>query len=228
MFRRIASLLSSAQVAEICAALSDPSAPWVDGRTTAGHQGAQVKYNEQLAESSALARELGGSIISQLERNPLFVSAVLPNTVYPPMFNRFGPGMQFGAHVDGAVRMLPGTVRKLRTDLSATLFLTPPQAYDGGELLIENDSGEHSFKLSAGDLLVYSAAARHRVSTVTRGTRLACVFWIQSLVKDDAERLQLFELDETIQHLTRDGADATSILRLTSLYHGLLRRWSEI
>ncbi len=209
------------------AALEDALAPWVDGRVTAGYQGASVKENQQLEESSSTARELGDLVIGQLERNPLFISAVLPLRVYPPMFNRFGTGMQFGSHVDGTVRSIPGSGQKLRTDLSATLFLAAPESYDGGELIIENDFGDRSIKLAAGDLIVYTSTSRHRVNPVTRGLRLASVFWIQSLIRDDTRREQLFELDQTIQRLTRNGADAESLLRLTGHYHTLLRLWSE-
>ena len=228
MFARIPKLLSEEQLATVRASLGSETAPWVDGRATAGHQGAQVKNNQQLDETSALARELGGFILSQLERHGLFVSAVLPNKVYPPMFNRYGEGMHFGTHVDGTVRMIPGSSQKLRTDLSATLFLASPQGYEGGELVVESDFGSQSAKLPAGDLLVYSSTSRHRVNAITRGQRLACVFWIQSLIRDDGQRAQLFELDRTIQRLTETGADADSLVRLTAHYHGLLRAWTEI
>jgi PKHD-type hydroxylase len=228
MFLRIANLLNAEQVATVRASLNSESAPWVDGRVTAGHQGASVKNNRQLDEASPMARELGNFVLTQLERNALFISAVLPNRVYPPMFNRYAEGMQFGTHVDGTVRMIPGSAHKLRTDLSATLFLAAPQAYDGGELVVENDFGAQSAKLAAGDMLVYSSTSRHRVNEITRGERLASVFWIQSLIRDDARRAQLFELDGTIQRLTQTGADADSLVRLTAHYHGLLKSWTEI
>jgi len=228
MFLRIPSLLNEEQLATIRASLNSEQAPWVDGRVSAGHQGAPVKNNQQLEEASPMARELGNFILAQLERNALFISAVLPNKVYPPIFNRYGEGMQFGTHVDGSVRMIPGSAQKLRTDLSATLFLSDPQAYDGGELVIEGDFGSRAAKLAAGDLIVYSSTSRHRVTAVTRGQRLASVFWIQSLVRDDAQRMQLFELDGTIQRLTQSGADSDSLVRLTAHYHGLLRAWTEI
>jgi PKHD-type hydroxylase len=175
-----------------------------------------------------MARELGQLVIAQLERNALFISAVLPNRVYPPMFNRYGPGMQFGTHVDGTVRMVPGSPHKLRTDLSATLFIAPPESYEGGELIVENAFGQQGAKLAAGDLIVYSSTSRHRVTPVTRGERLAAVFWIQSLIRDDERREQLFELDATIQRLTQTGADQESLVRLAAHYHGLLRAWTEI
>ncbi len=228
MFMQIPQLVNAEQLTAIRTALNKEAAPWVDGRATAGHQGALVKSNQQLEESSALARELGNLIVTQLERHALFISAVLPHKVYPPMFNRYREGMQFGSHVDGAVRQIPGTGQKLRTDLSATLFLTAPEAYEGGVLVIDSDFGSRQAKLSAGDLIVYTSTSRHRVNPVIRGERLACVFWIQSLIRDDVQREQLFELDRTIQQLTQNGADAESLVRLTGHYHSLLRLWSEL
>jgi PKHD-type hydroxylase len=228
MFLRIAKILTEEQLATVRASLNGENAPWVDGRVTAGHQGAPVKHNKQLDEGSPLARELGDFLLRQLERNALFISAVLPNKVYPPMFNRYAEGMHFGTHVDGSVRMIPGSPHKLRTDLSATLFLAEPQNYDGGELVVENDFGSQSAKFTAGDMIVYSSTSRHRVNAITRGERLASVFWVQSLIRDDARRAQLFELDATIQRLTQTGADPESLLRLTAHYHGLLKAWTEI
>ena len=228
MFLRIPKVLNEEQLATVRASLNGEAAPWVDGRATAGFQGAAVKSNEQLDEASPMARELGNFILSQLERNALFISAVLPNKVYPPMFNRYAEGMHFGTHVDGTVRMIPGSHQKLRTDLSATLFLSAEQDYGGGELIVESDFGSRSAKLAAGDMIVYSSTSRHRVNEVTRGQRLASVFWIQSLIRDDARRAQLFELDGTIQRLTSTGADSDSLVRLTAHYHGLLRAWTEI
>jgi PKHD-type hydroxylase len=227
MLARIPKLLSSTQVADLRRALEAPDAPWVDGRVTAGHQGAPVKKNSQIDEASPLARDLGQLVLAELERNPLFISAVLPHRVYPPMFNRYGEGMHFGTHVDGAVRMIPGSSHKLRTDLSATLFLTAPESYDGGELIIENDFGGETAKLAAGDAVVYTSTSRHRVTPVTRGGRIACVFWIQSLIRDDAKRELLFELDRTIQRLTETSADPESLVRLAGQYHTLLRLWTE-
>jgi PKHD-type hydroxylase len=228
MFLRVPKLLSEQQLATIGAALQSETAPWVDGRVTAGHQGALVKSNQQLDEASATTRELGDLVVAQLERTPLFISAVLPYKVYPPMFNRYGEGMHFGNHVDGAIRQIPRTGQKLRTDLSATIFLAPPESYDGGDLIVENDLGAQRAKLAAGDMIVYTSTSRHRVSPVTRGLRVACVFWIQSLIRGDLEREQLFELDRTIQQLTQSGADPDSLVRLTGHYHTLLRLWSEI
>jgi PKHD-type hydroxylase len=228
MLLHIPKLLNEDQLASIRAALDAPSAPWVDGRVTAGHQGAAVKRNQQIEEASQLARDLGNLIVSELERNALFISAVLPNRVYPPVFNRYAEGMQFGTHVDGAVRMLPGSGQKLRTDLSATLFLAPPDSYEGGELIIETDLGSQAIRFAAGDLVVYTSTSRHRVSPITRGVRFASVFWIQSLIREDDKREQMFELDRTIQRLTQAGADPESLVRLAGHYHSLLRLWTEI
>ena len=202
-------------------------AQWVDGRATAGHQGARVKHNRQLAEHDPLSMELGGQVLAALERNALFISAVLPNRVYPPLFNRYEPGMSFGAHVDNAVRMMPGGAAKIRTDVSATLFLSEPEEYDGGELLIEDSYGPQSVKLRAGDMVVYPADSLHRVVPVTRGARVACFFWVQSLVRDDKQRALLFEMDRAVQRLQVGGADASACLSLTNCYHNLLRQWSE-
>lgn len=225
---QISKVLNEEQLATVRASLLSEAAPWIDGKATAGHQGVAVKNNRQLDEASPMARELGSFVVAQLERNPLFISAVLPNRIYPPMFNRYGAGMHFGTHVDGSVRMIPGSPQKLRTDLSATLFLAAPESYDGGELVVESDFGLQSAKLAAGDLVVYSSTSRHRVNPITRGERLACVFWVQSLIRDDARRTKLFELDSTIQRLTQTGSDADSLVRLTAHYHGLLKDWSEI
>jgi PKHD-type hydroxylase len=228
VFLRIPKVLNEEQLATVRASLNGDTAPWVDGRATAGFQGAAVKNNRQLDEASPMARELGNFILSQLERSALFISAVLPNKVYPPMFNRYGQGMYFGTHVDGTVRMIPGSNQKMRTDLSATLFIAAPQAYEGGELIVENDFGSQSAKFAAGDMILYSSTSRHRVNGIAGGQRIASVFWIQSLIRDDAQRAQLFELDGTIQRLTSTGADPDSLVRLTAHYHGLLRAWTEI
>jgi PKHD-type hydroxylase len=228
MFVQIPQVLNTEQLTALRTALSSETACWVDGRVTAGHQGNLVKRNQQLEEGSAMARELGTLVITQLERNPHFVSAVLPHRLYPPMFNRYDAGMHFGSHVDGAIRQISGTGQKLRTDLSATLFLVPPESYDGGELVIDGDFGSQHAKLSAGDLIVYTSTSRHRVNPVTRGQRLACVFWIQSLIRDDGRREQLYELDRTIQQLTQRGVDPDSLIRLTGHYHSLLRLWSDV
>jgi PKHD-type hydroxylase len=207
--------------------LESAGAAWVDGRATAGYQGAPVKRNEQIAEGCAVARTCGERVLAALERMPLFISAVLPARVYPPLFNRYAGGQAFGDHVDGAIRLVGSAGDKVRTDVSATLFLSAPEEYDGGELVIRDTYGEHAVKLPAGDLVVYSAHSVHRVTPVTRGTRLASFFWVQSLVRDDACRTLLFELDGAIQRLNATGADETARRTLIGCYHNLLRQWSD-
>lgn len=228
MLVHIPALLNANQLAHFRQRLDAADAPWVDGRVTAGHQGIHVKQNQQIAEGSPLSIELGSIVLAALERNPLFISAALPNRIYPPMFNRYQEGMHFGSHVDGSIRLLPGTGDKIRTDLSATLFLAPPDSYDGGELLIEDTYGAQTVKLPAGDMILYPASSLHRVNPVMRGVRLACFFWVQSMVRDDGQRTMLFDLDSAIQQLTATNADETSRVRLTGCYHNLLRMWSEV
>jgi PKHD-type hydroxylase len=225
MLLTIPRVLSAGQVCYVREKLAADQAKWVDGLVTAGHQGAPVKRNLQIAENTPIAHELGDLILAALERNPLFISAALPSQVYPPMFNRYEPGMQFGSHVDGAIRLLPGTSTKIRTDVSATLFLSDPNEYDGGELLIEDTFGVHSAKLASGDMLLYPATSLHRVAPVTRGARFASFFWIQSLVKEDGQRSLLFDLDTAIQRLNSSGADDIARTNLTGCYHNLLRMW---
>jgi PKHD-type hydroxylase len=226
MLLHIPQVLDANAVQTIRSRLENASDAWVDGRATAGHQGAAVKRNQQVAEGSTTAIELGDLVLAALERNPLFISGALPNRVYPPLFNRYADGMHFGQHVDGAVRILPGGV-KLRTDLSATLFLSAPESYEGGALLIEDTFGAHEVKLPAGDLLVYPATSLHRVEPVTAGTRLACFFWVQSLVQDDTQRTLLFDLDRAIRNLAAARSHEPSLVQLTGCYHNLLRMWSH-
>ena len=202
-------------------------APWLDGRVTAGHQSAQVKRNLQVREDSPEARELGDVVLAALERSPLFISAVLPRQVFPPLFNRYEGGMGFGSHVDNAMRGIPGTPVRLRTDVSATLFLSDPASYDGGELVVEDTYGSHAVKLPAGDLILYPASSLHHVTPVTRGTRLASFFWTQSLVKDAAQRAILFDLDMSLVDLRRDVPGHPSLLSLTAVYQNLLRQWAD-
>ncbi len=203
-------------------------ADWRDGRMTAGPQSALVKSNLQLGHDDATAITLGEQALRALERNELFISAALPQHVFPPLFNRYGAGMGFGNHVDNAIRQSPGTAQRLRTDLSATLFLNAPEDYDGGELLIEDTYGAHSVKLAAGDMIVYPATSLHRVLPITRGERQVAVFWIQSLVRDVGCRTLLFEMDGAIRDLVRSAQDNDPVIRLTSCYHNLLRRWAEV
>jgi PKHD-type hydroxylase len=226
MLLPIPDVLTPSQVHHCRATLE--AADWVDGRVTAGYQGAKVKDNQQLSEASIVARELGDLILAILERNPLFISAALPARVYPPMFNRYTGGQHFGNHIDNAVRLVRGSGLKIRTDVSATLFLTDPDQYDGGELVIEDTYGAHQVKLPAGHMLIYPASSLHRVNPVTRGTRLASVFWIQSMVRDDAQRTVLFDIDNAIQQLSQSTNDEPALVRLTGCYHNLLRMWSEL
>jgi PKHD-type hydroxylase len=219
--------LSPQTVETLRAKLLAAGPAWVDGRVTAGHQGAPVKFNQQIDEGSAVAAECQAVVLAALERNPLFISAALPNLVYPPMFNRYGEGMAFGPHVDGGVRLHPRTGGKLRTDISATLFLSPPDSYDGGELEIADSYGTHSVKLEAGDLVLYPAASLHQVTRITRGERLACFFWVQSLVREDDRRAILFDMDGAIQQLARTNADEAARRTLVGCYHNLLRQWAE-
>jgi PKHD-type hydroxylase len=215
-------VLSGAEVAKCRELLA--SAPWGDGRITAGHQSARVKDNLQLPQDCKEARDLGELMLRALENNSTFISATLPATIYPPLFNKYAGGMSFGAHIDNAIRPIPGTSRRIRTDISATLFLSPPESYDGGELIIE-DSLTAPIKLNAGDLVVYPATTRHRVAPVTRGERLAAFFWVQSLIRDAADRALLFDLDRAIIELGAKQGESPALLKLTGLYHNLIRKW---
>jgi len=226
MLIRIPQAVSGAQLVELRTGLAAAGNDWVDGRTTAGTQGILVKNNRQIDERSATALALGDLVLSACERHPLFISAALPNRVYPPMFNRYESGMAFGSHVDNAVRLMPGSASKLRTDLSVTLFLSDPASYGGGELVIEDRYGTQVVKLAAGDAVLYPASSLHRVTPVTHGVRLASFFWVQSLVADDGQRTLLFDLDQAIQRLAATGADASARTQLTGSYHNLLRMWS--
>ncbi len=227
MLVRLPNVLDAATVADLRQGLADAGSDWVDGRATAGRQGAAVKHNLQIAENSETAQRLGDRVLAAFERHPLFISAALPNQVYPPLFNRYDGGMTFGQHIDNAVRLLPGTARKLRTDLSLTVFLSDPDSYDGGELLIEDRYGAQSVKLPAGDAVLYPASSLHRVTPVTRGQRLASFFWVQSLIADDGQRTVLFDLDQAIQRLIATGGDGAAVTALTGSYHNLLRMWSH-
>lgn len=227
MLVAIEDALGARQLHEIRSRLEAADDAWVDGRVSAGWQGAPVKHNQQIDERSDVAAQCQALVLGALERHPRFISAALPNEVYPPMFNRYGEGMAFGAHVDGSVRLHPHTGRKLRTDVSATLFLSEPGEYDGGELVVHDAFGAHRVKLAAGALVVYPATSLHEVTPVTRGRRLAAFFWIQSLVRDDARRSMLFDLDNAIQRLNRTGADAPARRELVGVYHNLMRQWSD-
>jgi PKHD-type hydroxylase len=223
----VPNVLDAAQLVSVRERLDRANEAWVDGRVTAGYQGAPVKFNQQVDERSAVALACQRIIVSALERNPIFISAVLPNVIYPPMFNRYGEGMKFGAHVDGSVRLHPHDGRKLRTDVSATLFLTNPDEYDGGELQVEDTYGRHSIKLGAGDMVVYPATSLHQVSPITRGVRTSCFFWVQSLIRDDSQRALLHDMDNAIQRLNQTNADEVARRSLIGCYHNLVRQWSE-
>ena len=198
------------------------------GRVTAGHQSSGVKDNVQLPEDHPVARELGDMILEALQRNALFVSAALPLRVFPPLFNCYRGGQSFGNHVDNAIRQISGTPLRIRTDLSATLFFAEPEDYDGGELVVEDTYGVHSVKLPAGHVVLYPATSLHHVRPVTRGARLASFFWIQSMLRDDADRTLLFDLDTAIQRLTIDLPQHPAAVQLTAVYHNLLRRWADV
>ena len=227
MMLRIPDVLTKAQVGEFRRAMADAS--WVDGNVTSGHQSAKVKDNMQLPEDSPAARRLGDAVLDALAKNPLFISAALPLKIFPPLFNRYAGGQTFGMHVDNAIRAIRGTPHRVRTDLSATLFLAEPEEYDGGELVVEDTYGTHAAKLPAGHMVLYPAASLHRVEKVTRGTRLASFFWIQSMVRDDSQRRLLFELDLANQHLSRALPDGeAALIQLTGVYHNLLRMWADV
>ncbi len=204
------------------------SAQWVDGRVTAGHQSSRTKDNMQLPEDHPAARQLGDMILSALGQNPLFISAALPQRVFPPLFNRYAGGQSFGTHVDNAIRTVTGTAHRIRTDLSATLFFANPEEYDGGELVVEDTYGAHEIKLPAGHMILYPATSLHHVRPVTRGARVCSFFWIQSMIRDDGERTMLFDLDSAIQRINHDMRDHPSSVQLTGLYHNLLRRWADV
>jgi PKHD-type hydroxylase len=204
------------------------AAAWEDGKLTAGIQSGKVKENLQADANDPAIRRLADEVLRSLERNPLFLSAALPRHVFPPIFSRYDVGMKFGAHVDNAIRQYPGTANRLRTDLSATLFLSDPDEYDGGELLIEDSYGTHTVKLPAGHMVLYPSTSLHLVTEITRGARVCSVFWLQSMIKDMGERALLFDLDQSIQHLTPANTEDPALVRLTACYHNLLRRWAEI
>lgn len=225
MLLRIPDVLTADQVAR-CRAILD-AAEWVDGGVTAGPQSGRVKRNMQLPEGSPAHRQLGEAVLEALGRCPHFISGALPQRVFPPLFNRYEGGQEFGAHVDNAIRQLPGGGPRIRTDLSATLFFTGPDEYDGGELVIEDTYGEHVVKLPAGSMVLYPSTSLHRVTPVTRGARIASFFWIQSMVRDDGQRTLLYTLDTTIQKLRDEGASEARLVELTAHYHNLLRRWAD-
>ena len=224
MLLHIPQVVTAQEVAEFRRKLD--AADWTDGRETVGSQGAKVKRNEQLPDTSPLKHELGRAVLAALRLSPLFFAAALPRKILPPRFNRYAGGGEYGFHIDGSV-MAMANGEQLRSDLSCTLFLNDPEEYDGGRLIISDTYGEHSIAKPAGDVVIYPSISLHRVEPVTRGERLASFFWVQSLVRDDRQRRMLFELDTSIQKLTLDGADQDAVLQLTCVYHNLLRLWSE-
>ncbi len=226
MLLQVPDVLTAAEVAQCRQALD--AAEWVDGRVTAGFQSARAKDNVQVPEGHPAAVSCGELIVGALQRSPLFTSAALPLRVFPPLFNRYSGGQAFGTHVDNAIRHLPGSGYRIRTDLSATLFLTPPDEYDGGELMVEDAYGAHAVKLPAGHMVLYPATSLHHVRPVTRGARVGSFFWVQSMVADDAERTLLFDLDSAIRTLGRDAPDAPAVVQLTGIYHNLIRRWAQL
>ena len=227
MMIQIPGVLTAAQVAEVRRVID--AADWIDGNATSGAQAALAKRNRQLPEDSAAAKRAGEIVLDALGRNPLFVSAALPAKVWPPLFNRYGGGEQFGMHVDNAVRNKRGGAERLRSDLSATLFLSAPDDYEGGELTVEDTYGAHAVKLAAGDLILYPASSLHHVTTVTSGERIAAFFWVQSMIRDEAQRRVLFDLDVAVQRLAGElGQGHAAVVALTGTYHNLLRMWAEV
>ena len=225
MLLRIPGVLAVEDVALIRSRID--AARWVDGNVTSGHQSAQAKYNEQLPEDSIEARESAEKIVAALGKSPLFFSAALPKQVYPPLFNRYQGDMQFGNHVDAAMRVHAAAGRRIRTDISVTLFLTDPADYDGGELVVEDMYGVHSVKLPAGDMVIYPATSLHRATPITRGVRVSSFFWIESMIRDDAQRSLLFDMDMALVRLTQHAPGHASLVALTGCYHNLLRMWGD-
>jgi PKHD-type hydroxylase len=226
MIVHIPNVLSQEQVAHCREVMN--RATWVDGRVTSGYQSKVVKNNRQLADNSPEARELGDMIVSALERTPLFITAALPLRVFPPLFNRYEGGETFGSHLDNSIMQIPGTVYRIRTDISATLFLSKPDEYAGGELVVDDVYGSHAVKLPAGDMVVYPGTSLHHVNAVTRGVRLASFFWVQSMVRDDGERTLLFDLDMSINQINQVLPNHPGVVGLTNCYHNLLRRFAEV
>jgi PKHD-type hydroxylase len=226
MLLTIPEVFTPEQVAEIRRLLDQ--AEWVDGRVTAGHQSAQAKDNMQIPEGHPIAEKVGERILSTLGQNPLFITAALPVKVFPPLYNRYAGGQSFGTHVDNAIRHVKGTSHRVRSDLSATLFFSQPEEYDGGELVIEDTYGLHSVKLPAGHLVLYPSSSLHHVRPVTRGARVSSFFWIQSMIRQDAQRSLLFDLDLAIQNLNQERPDHKVAVQLTGVYHNLLRQWAEV
>lgn len=227
MLIQIPNILTADEVSRVRSMIE--AASWVDGKVTAGQQAAEAKLNLQIPEGSASAREAGDVILRALGRNAVFNSAAVPLRVLPPLFNRYDVGMRFDAHVDGAIRAMPGIGLRMRADVSSTLFLTPPEDYDGGELVIEDAYGSHEVKLPAGHVVVYPATSLHKVNPITRGSRWSSFFWTQSMVKDDGRRTILYDLDQGIMEIRRVlQGDTHTTVALANVYHNLLRHWAEL
>ncbi|HVZ79734.1 MAG TPA: Fe2+-dependent dioxygenase [bacterium] len=226
MLLQIQGVLDAEELAKVRGLLD--KAEWADGKVTAGYQSALAKDNQQALQDNPAVQEAGEIILKALAQNPLFTSAALPRHVFPPLFNRYEGGQSFGIHVDNAIRQVPGTPHRLRTDVSCTLFLSEPGDYDGGELLVEDTYGAHAIKLPAGHLILYPATSLHQVKPVTRGARIASFFWVQSMVKDDGERTLLFDLDRAIQGVHRENPGSAGAIQLTGVYHNLVRKWAEL
>jgi PKHD-type hydroxylase len=223
----VANVLSKADVGEFRAVMD--AAVWEDGRSTAGAQSAEVKKNEQLPPNGETSRRLGERVVKALTANPQFISAAIPKHIFPPLFNRYGVGHRFGVHVDNAVRGDGLTGLRIRTDMSVTLFLSEPDEYDGGELVVEDYYGAQEIKLPAGHLVLYPGTSLHTVTPITRGSRVASFFWLQSMIRDDHARSMIYDLDNTIQNLVeRLGRNDPEIVRLSGLYHNLIRTWAEL
>ena len=200
---------------------------WADGRGSAGYLSRAVKHNRQLPDNHPVARELGELVMRALDGNERFTAAALPQKLVPPLFNCYENSEAYGAHVDGAIRPVSGSPHRVRTDLSATLFLSDPDSYDGGELVIEEAFGPTSIKLAAGDMVLYPGSSIHQVKPVTRGRRLAAFFWIQSMVRSDQQRAILWELDNAIQKIAMQTPDQEALTSLAGVYHNLLREWAD-
>jgi PKHD-type hydroxylase len=218
-------LLSATQVAEFRHALEN--ADWIDGKATAGYLSSRTKNNQQVPETHPVSRRLGNVILEELDRSEAFISAALPLRVLPPLFNRYSAGQSYGEHIDGAIRPIANTPFRVRTDLSATLFLSQPADYEGGELVIGEGSNETRVKLPAGDVVLYGGGSVHRILPVTKGVRLAAFFWVQSMVRDETRRAILFDFDNALQQLGRTDADHGACVRLAGIYHNLLRQWAD-
>jgi PKHD-type hydroxylase len=225
MLLHVPQVLSSDELTQVRTLLAE--ADWADGKITAGTQSAQVKRNIQLPEASEYAEQARQIVLKALNKNALFFSAALPKKIYPPLFNQYRDGMDFGAHIDNAVRTHAISGMHVRTDISCTLFLENPEDYEGGELVIEDTYGHQMVKLAAGDMVLYPGTSLHHVRPVTSGARLACFFWVQSMIRDDAQRTLLFDMDAAIATLRQQHGDSAAVIRLTGNYHNLIRMWAD-